>query len=100
MSSKRINYFDTAKGIAIISVVIGHYIQNHGLGYIPLNLFYSFHMPLFFVVSGFFSTSDLNLRGGGVCSKESKSFAKAVFLYMCNMDISFMYKNSIKRRTF
>lgn len=46
---ERINYFDIAKGIGIILVVLGH------LEYISLELRYaivSFHMPLFFVVSG------------------------------------------------
>lgn len=49
MKNERINYFDIAKGIGIILVVLGH------MEYIDINLRYvivSFHMPLFFVVSG------------------------------------------------
>ena len=47
--NNRINYFDIAKGIGIILVIIGH------IEYVPAPIrFYivTFHMPLFFVVSG------------------------------------------------
>jgi len=48
-NSQRLEYIDLAKGIGIILVVIGHSIDGHGLmgHYIS-----SFHMPLFFVLSG------------------------------------------------
>lgn len=54
MDNKRLDYLDFAKGIGIIFVLIGHtfFIPKYLQGYI-----YSFHMPLFFVLSGFvFST--------------------------------------------
>lgn len=46
----RIEYLDIAKGISIISVIIGHY------DYRPLlqNFIFSFHMPIFFLLSGYF----------------------------------------------
>lgn len=49
-NEKRINYIDIAKGIGIILVVIGHCINGHSIAgrYIS-----SFHMPLFFFISGF-----------------------------------------------
>lgn len=49
----RIGYIDSAKAIAIILVIIGH---CHWLGCVPYlrQLIYSFHMPLFFLISGFF----------------------------------------------
>lgn len=49
MGKKRITYFDMVKGLAIILVVLGHieYISD------PLRIWISsFHMPVFFVVSG------------------------------------------------
>jgi len=47
----RIEYIDVAKGITICLVVLGH-VRN--LPY-PLNsIIYSFHMPLFFLLSGYF----------------------------------------------
>lgn len=45
----RLNYFDIAKGIGIILVIIGHieYVEQGVRNYIV-----SFHMPLFFIISG------------------------------------------------
>ena len=53
MPSKRIEYIDAAKAIAIILMIVGH---SYWKGAIPhFNGFiYSFHMPLFFIVSGMF----------------------------------------------
>lgn len=49
MEQKRIGYLDMAKGIGIILVVLGH------SNYLPdnvLTVIASFHMPLFFILSG------------------------------------------------
>lgn len=49
MTKERIHYFDLAKGIGIILVVLGH------LEFISMPLRYfivSFHMPMFFIISG------------------------------------------------
>ncbi len=45
----RVKYVDIARGIAIISMVMGHTIQ--GLSH---EIVYSFHMPLFIILSGMF----------------------------------------------
>ena len=60
---KRIGYYDIARGIAIIFVVLGHYgpwleSQVGGFPAIVSNLAYSLHVPLFFIVSGFFFRPD------------------------------------------
>lgn len=49
MGTKRLTYFDLAKGFGILLVVYGHieYISEEMRGWIS-----SFHMPLFFVISG------------------------------------------------
>lgn len=49
---KRIDYYDIAKGIGILLVVIGH-VKLKKYPYIQ-NFIYSFHMPLFFIISGYF----------------------------------------------
>lgn len=46
---KRIEYIDIAKGIGMILVVIGHTINGKTF---PGTWIYSFHMPLFFILSG------------------------------------------------
>lgn len=62
---KRIAYIDFARGLAIILVVIGHYIQVFYVDAFKNNpiliIIYSFHMPLFFIISGLtFKTIDRN----------------------------------------
>lgn len=60
MGNKRIDYLDTCKGILIILVVIGHAIEIVDLEYKSyfIRLIYSFHMPAFFVISGFLFNVD------------------------------------------
>ncbi len=56
MAGKRIEWLDIAKGLGILSVVAGHCIPLTN----PLcQLIFQFHMPLFFMLSGFtFSEKD------------------------------------------
>ncbi|MGI6218701.1 MAG: acyltransferase family protein [Bacteroidaceae bacterium] len=50
-SGKRVDAFDIMKGIAILLMIVGH-----TTGKIPLlrDFIFSFHMPLFFLLSGYF----------------------------------------------
>lgn len=48
--NKRLDYIDTAKGIGIILVVIYHHLL--GAEFIN-NWISSFHMPLFFMITGY-----------------------------------------------
>ena len=53
VTNKRIDYFDIAKGLAMFCVIAGH------MGVIQVNAFvFSFHMPLFFLISGYFFRND------------------------------------------
>ena len=61
--SKRLEYIDIAKGMGIILVVAGHLLPE---GNYLRDIIYSFHMPLFFFLSGFFLGQDKN----GVSLKE------------------------------
>lgn len=78
---KRIETFDILKGMAIILVIIGH---AHGLSvpikssaYYMLNeVIYSFHMPLFFLISGYFF-KQMDLKN---CLK--KNFSRLVIPYI------------------
>lgn len=64
-SEKRLEYYDIAKFIAIAAVIYGHCIQHYldqNPLYNPVYLFiYSFHMPLFMIISGYFSSRSLSL---------------------------------------
>lgn len=50
MTKERLLWLDVAKGFAIILVIIGHTIP---FGSYVRNFFFSFHMPLFFILSGY-----------------------------------------------
>lgn len=57
----RIAYWDVTKAIAIFLVVWGHCIQNlaadkdYWLNDLVCQIIYSFHMPLFMIISGYFA---------------------------------------------
>lgn len=63
MVKEHLHYIDVAKGLLIIMVVYGHIygntseIDNAGVDYIhqSVNLFVSFYMPCFFVITGYCS---------------------------------------------
>ncbi len=59
MSKKRESYFDNAKFILIFLVVFGHFISPHKDNseslYTVYNFIYTFHMPAFILIGGFFS---------------------------------------------
>ncbi|MEJ7626042.1 MAG: acyltransferase [Ferruginibacter sp.] len=73
MKVERETWIDYARGIAIILVLYRHVfegIKNSGIsinGYIFLEhfniMFFSFRMPLFFIISGIFIVASLNKRG-------------------------------------
>lgn len=58
----RVSWVDTAKGLAIVLVVYGHALEGtyadmsfNSISYnLQHSLIYSFHMPLFFILSGYF----------------------------------------------
>lgn len=75
MAKPRLDYFDIAKLLAIIVVIYGHCIQ-HYLDHSPLLstvylLIYSFHMPLFMLISGYFSYNSLKLSFKSFIKKKS-----------------------------
>lgn len=54
VEQSRAEYIDIAKGIGIILVVFGHLSERTQMSRI---LIYSFHMPLFFIISGYLEKS-------------------------------------------
>ena len=66
LMKERVEYIDVARGIAMLLVILGHCHQTVDC---TLNRFIlSFHMPLFFFLSGIFATTTTkgakNLMGG------------------------------------
>lgn len=64
MTKQRVAFLDYAKAIGIILVVLGHVINTQGnilpSGKIVLQYIYSFHMPLFFIISGIIIGNKIN----------------------------------------
>ncbi len=87
---KRNRALDIAKGIAIILVVIGHAIpdattkQGISSGSLALlhSLIYSFHMPLFFLISGYFvnTLSTASSRGAQIWKKFQRLMVPYIFV--------------------
>lgn len=73
-TKKRIGYFDIAKGIALFAVMVGH-TSEYGMPWPVVTFCYSFDMPLFFIVSGWFCRPSARLDRGYV-----KKNAKALLL--------------------
>lgn len=79
MYTNRLRYIDFAKGVAILFVVMGHMVQYNLKGdsaNVVFNFIYSFHMPLFFFLSGYVSA----LKYEGICKKNALTFIKKKFL--------------------
>lgn len=88
ITNKRDYNVDIAKGIAIILVVIGH--MNHFFSYEDLipTIIYSFHMPLFIILSGYvfnyhpeISQKEYICKRFGQIMKPYFIFAAITFLY-------------------
>lgn len=81
--SKRINWIDWAKVITITLVVLGH------MTFAPSNqivhtFIYSFHMPLFFLISGYLSKPEENIQ-----FLLRKNFKTLIIPYVCLNIIAF-----------
>lgn len=59
-TENRLYLFDNLKGILMLLVVFGHFLECCGLtGSLLYRAIYSFHMPLFLFISGFFTSFSL-----------------------------------------
>lgn len=60
---QRIHYIDAIKALTIYLVIVGHFIAiipSGQWGRITRDVIYSFHMPLFMILSGYFSKSSFS----------------------------------------
>ncbi len=102
---KRNPYLDVVKGIAIISVILGHSIQyGNGLEYfdngsffdnIVFQFIYSFHMPLFMLISGYLFYYSIKRRAcSEIIRAKCRSLLLPIFTFAiiakCGVIISFI----------
>ncbi|PWG65915.1 acyltransferase family protein [Bifidobacterium callitrichidarum] len=71
MTQTRIRFFDIARGIAILCVILSHSVLMagtvtplHTLSHTIYAACFSFHMPLFFILSGYFMHPERKFRWG------------------------------------
>ncbi|MDB4612772.1 acyltransferase family protein [Flavobacteriaceae bacterium] len=70
----KVNWIDSLKGFAIILVVLGHIASPFS------RLIYSFHMPIFFIASGFFLNPTNELKSELI--KSFKRLFNPFFIYL------------------
>lgn len=89
--NKRLSFLDIAKGFSIILVILGHIVTNEN-NFIRTWL-YSFHMPIFFIISGLllnFTHSKSTLKQFSIKKAKSLllpylSFAIINYIYLMNI---------------
>lgn len=80
--SERQQYLDISKGIGIICVIVGHTITH---GSWLFNIIFSFHMPLFFIVSG------ILFKRQAISVLVSKRFSSLVVPYLTTAILLFPF---------
>ena len=88
ITNNRLSYMDIAKGFGILCVIVGH------MGNETINrVVFSFHMPLFFIVSGYF-LSQKNTPKEVLCRRCKQLLPPYIFTCFCILLLSIL-KNSI-----
>lgn len=85
-SSDRYDFVDNAKAIGIVLVVLGH---SRGLPDDLLRLIFSFHVPLFFFISGFLVKS--NKLEATICNNTKKVLQTLGLPYLLFFLFAFLY---------
>ncbi len=87
----RILWIDVAKGITIILTIIGHSL---GYGTLGRNVIFSFHMPLFFILSGY--TFRVSTNWEGFANRIKKDAVRLILpvLYVSFISISLQFLSS------
>lgn len=81
MNMKRNSTVDIAKGVGIVLVIIGH--LNHFFSYedMTLIMIYSFHMPLFIILSGYVFNFHSELSINEYCYKRFGQIIRPYFIF-------------------
>jgi len=77
MAANRIHWLDNMKAVAILLVVAGHYVDEP----VARAYIYSFHMHLFFLVSGLLSASDTRRTLATVVKRRARALIVPYFIF-------------------
>jgi fucose 4-O-acetylase-like acetyltransferase len=96
MAKERVNWIDYAKGIGIILVVIGHgWVSDTSMLSIWI---YSFHMPLFFIISGMLiKDNTLKLPTWQIVKKYAKSILLPYYIFSLFIILVEICKDILKK---
>ena len=95
---QRLNYIDICKAFGIILVVLGH---TYGIPKNVYNVIYSFHMPLFFILSGFVHNKNKNVEIGfkSFAIKKAKQYLIPYFVFcITNFVIQILWRLFITKQ--
>lgn len=81
----RLQYLDIAKGFGIILVVLGH----SGISETAVKYIYSFHMPLFFIISGYLYKSEDSI-GNFIKKKIKALYLPYVLVNLCGTVVYYL----------
>lgn len=84
---QRTAYWDNAKGLLIVLVVLGHYLYGYQSDYtvgLLVSLIYTFHMPAFVLISGYFSR--------GEKASAARSITRLAAAYLIFNTLMMLYK--------
>ena len=96
MKQSRIAYLDLVKFVAILLVCVGHcYVMTQTLESSVRAVIYSFHMPLFMLLCGYFSTRSLEIPITNLFVKKSKQLLVPVI--SCTVVTVCLYGGGIYR---
>jgi fucose 4-O-acetylase-like acetyltransferase len=90
MEQQRYGFIDSAKGIGIILVVFAHVLAAHKVGVKIEEVITSFHMPLFFVLSGLFFSRKGSFKQF-LINKTNRLIVPFVFFFAFYCIIAFAY---------
>lgn len=90
-TNKRIEWIDITKGIGICLVILGHTYRANDV----LNWIYSFHMPLFFILSGWLR--GINPSQCDKCEYFNKKFYALIIPLIIFLSLTFIYWFIIER---
>lgn len=90
---KRIEWIDIEKAIAIMLTIVGHSAGASKRGIIILGIIYSFHMPLFFVLSGLTHkcSSDKDILKENMIASAKHLLGSAIIVLIIRAIICFMH---------
>lgn len=89
--NSRIKWVDTAKALGIFLVFWGHLLSGGSpIAIVIKKVIYSFHMPMYFILSGYVFKNNTSSFGAYIDSKIKRILLPALFLYLLSLPIYFM----------